>query len=54
MRKDYIFHVVNNSSTLIRNTITEVNLLTTNAIIPSLQLITEFTVIFGIFYCLFT
>ena len=52
MRKDYIFHVVNNSSTLIRNTITEVNLLTTNAIIPSLQLITEFTVIFGIFLLL--
>ena len=52
MFKDYFFHIQNNSSILIRNTINEVNLLTTNSIIPSLQLITEFTVLSGIFLLL--
>jgi ABC-type multidrug transport system fused ATPase/permease subunit len=48
LKQPYAFHLNKNSSELLQNVIGEVNLFVGNVIIPGIELITEFFVLFGI------
>lgn len=48
LRQPYTFHLQRNSSQLIRNALTEVNLLTQNGVLQGLTLLTESLVVLGI------
>lgn len=48
LRQPYTFHLQRNSAQLIRNAVTEVNLLTFNGILPGMMLLTESLVLLGL------
>ncbi|MTA58411.1 MAG: ATP-binding cassette domain-containing protein [Actinobacteria bacterium] len=48
LHQPYTFHLQRNSAQLIRNVINEVNLLTNSGILPSMTLLTESLVLFGL------
>ena len=54
LSKPWSFHLENNSALLIRNIITETSVLTSNALLPSIILLTEGFVIFGLGILLIT
>ena len=48
LNKPYTFHLQRNSSQLIRNIITEVNVFSSNVVLPFLVILTEFLVVIGL------